>query len=474
MVARPNPRTSLIAGVFVVAGVMAAVVIGFTLTDAISLLDSTRRYMVRFDLADGVGGVKRGSPVTLGGHDVGRVVGLRPAFEPAPQAPAGRRARVPAGMLVEIRLPAEMALYDNAEVRVQRPLIGTLSAINITDPGGPGLSPDGSARTATLLDSGDAIDGTTGGSIDTVIANAAGVTGKLDAILASLAPRAETGAEDLAATLEAARAFSERLDSRSETLLAELDELAGRALEQADRLPALVDETERVLGDAREGIADIRATIDNADGFITEGRTLLDDTGDDLRTTTSEAAELATRFNDELLPEYESRFDALLEQGRGVLGSADAVVGDLGSAFRELEPQVQRAAANLRLGTDLGLSFVDEIRAAPWRLLNRPGRLEQRRELLYTAARDYARAVSDLRATSASLEAAVAGLADRDTPTDPDRIAALRAQLTSAFDRYAGLEADLLDLLAGEGVEGARLPDEPRDAGAAEDGTGPG
>ena len=493
MVARPKPRTSLIAGVFVIVGLLGAIAIGFTLTDTLKLLDSTRGYTVRFGLDDGVSGVKRGSPVTLGGYEVGRVVDLRPADEPASGVADGRTARVPTAMLVDIRLPADMALYGNAVVRVQRPLIGTLSAINIVDPGGPGREQgrgqgrgqgDESRGVATApLDAGATIAGASGGSIDAIIDNASELTGSLQTILAALAPRAETGSADLAGALEAMRSFTERIDRRSAPLLDDLEAAVTRTREVGDRLSGMVDSAEAALTDARGGIGEIRGLIENADGFVADTRALIDETGPDLRDTASNAADLAERLNTRIVPEYESRFGSLLDRGDDVLGSADAMIDELNTSFRELEPQIRRTAANLRLGSDTALAFVDEVRAAPWRLLNRPGKREQQRDLLYSAARNYARAVSDLRATSASLESAVAGLSDGASPTEPRRIIELRAELTAAFDRYAKLESDLLDLLAGEGLDDARLPapatapdadtDQDRNA-PAPDGTDPG
>ena len=60
---------------------------------------------------------------------------------------------------------------------------------------------------------------------------------------------------------------------------------------------------------------------------------------------------------------------------------------------------------------------LDEIRAQPWRLLKQPDKDDLMREPIYAAARSYADAVSDLRAASEALEAA---LQQKDQPVSTE------------------------------------------------------
>ena len=76
------------------------------------------------------------------------------------------------------------------------------------------------------------------------------------------------------------------------------------------------------------------------------------------------------------------------------------------------------------------------------------------REPIYAAARSYADAVSDLRAASEALEAALqsAGADARNIRADtPEQVARIAATVQSAYDRFADAERALLETLRNTG-----------------------
>src|SRR5205823_793301 len=87
-----------------------------------------RKFFVRFTMEDGATGLKDGSPVQLGGQQIGRVVRVDFSKNANGEATA-------LDVLVEVR--GDLTLYENAGVYLQLPLLGTLSSINISSVGSP-------------------------------------------------------------------------------------------------------------------------------------------------------------------------------------------------------------------------------------------------------------------------------------------------------------------------------------------------
>jgi ABC-type transporter Mla subunit MlaD len=77
MATRTVSRNNLIAGSFVLAGIVLAVVMSIVISGAQERLIPTRRYIIRFPLATGTNGLKQGSSILLGGQPVGRVTGVQ-------------------------------------------------------------------------------------------------------------------------------------------------------------------------------------------------------------------------------------------------------------------------------------------------------------------------------------------------------------------------------------------------------------
>ncbi|MEM0982322.1 MAG: hypothetical protein AAGI17_00060 [Planctomycetota bacterium] len=445
MAATRSARTNLLAGTFLIAGIVGAVLISFTLTDAASRLKTTRTYAVRFALAQGVAGVKPDSPVTLAGYEIGRVAALRPEYEPA-GGDADRDLAV--GMIVEIAIPSRMALYDNADIRVATPLLGSLSSIVIKDPGGPTLAADGTAVNAVLAGEDTVLNGTPAQDFGAVLTGADRITDQLGSILGAFEPYADQGAGDLASTLSALSRVSTRIDERSLPILDAIDASLADVRGFTEGLPDLFEETQGVLTGARSRFDEVRRVIDNANGFITDGREMFESIRPGIEGTVANAESITDRINTDSL----ARLEALLADGGAAARGADGFVREITQTLREVEPELNRTAANVRLVSSQAVQFFDEVQAAPWRLLQRPGKAEERRELLYGAARAYARSVSDLRAASASLETAIAAAGRSPTATNPEQLAALQSELGRAFELYKRSEADLLEAFASEGI----------------------
>ena len=67
------------------------------------------------------------------------------------------------------------------------------------------------------------------------------------------------------------------------------------------------------------------------------------------------------------------------------------------SLIDRVEPPLVRTMSNFQLASGQATLLVEEVRAAPWRLLERPDEKEQREVVLFSAVRRYAESVEKLR-----------------------------------------------------------------------------
>ena len=96
---RAQKRNNVLAGLFLVSALLLAVVMSFWIEDGLDRLpfvNPKSTYAVRFTLGDGVAGLQPGSPVTLGGKEIGSVESIEYVTEPV----RGDRTRAVAVMVV--------------------------------------------------------------------------------------------------------------------------------------------------------------------------------------------------------------------------------------------------------------------------------------------------------------------------------------------------------------------------------------
>lgn len=435
MSARSLQRNNIIAGAFLTVGLALFVAISFVISGGLDRLGSFADYTVRFAISDGAAGLKPGSEVTLGGYPVGRVTDVRAA---ADESGAFRFIDV------DVAVRRRVDLYQNATVRLVQPLLGSLSSINIASIGGPGEGTPDPQRLAE----GDVIRGGVSpgllaqagidsDQIGVILDDVGAAVRSTRNIADALEPAATGGAPDLRASLAAFRSFTERLDDRFEYY----DTRVSAVVDSASRsVPPILDAADAAVADLRAAVASVRDVLD-------ENRA-------DIRLTVRHVESIAARVRYDTVPRVETLLDRTFE--------AVDTFGGLGERADLLlaseEPAVRRTLANLRLASDQAALLLEEARAAPWRLFFQPGKKEIREEVLYGAARAYAGAVEDLRAASASLDAATATLRE-DTgraAVDPEQLATMTVRVRRAFEAYERAEAELLRLLAGDDAEQLR------------------
>src|SRR5262245_56653116 len=146
-------RNNVLAGAFVVVGLVLAVWVSFMLSDT-NLARGMRTFTVQFTLGDGALGLKPGSPELLAGQQVGKVQHVDFARAPAP---GGGEVVTAVNVAVEVR--SDLTRYENAAIALQKPLLGTLSSINISSVGSAAGVPTPSGISAAI-EPGDIVKGT--------------------------------------------------------------------------------------------------------------------------------------------------------------------------------------------------------------------------------------------------------------------------------------------------------------------------
>lgn len=460
MSARPVQRANVIAGLFLVVSLALAVSIAFVLSDAMQRLGSFREYVVRFDVAEGVAGVKIDSPVTLGGLDVGRVVAVEPVFETTADG-----AVVARSIDVRVSVDEGVVLYTNADAYVVQPILGTLAAINIAHAGGPnkqsliyveGGMTDGAIE---LVGPDDPLNGAIAPALLTqmglgpdearlikqTIEDTRRGVGTFRELGDRLRPAVDNGVETVEATLESFRRSAARIDERSEEIADDIVVIVDEVRGVSERLDPTLVEVDGAVADARAAIAEARAIVE-------ENRPII-------RSTTGNVERITARFEAETLLKIEE----LLDQGVIAAGNFADTGERAESLLAQTAPNLRRAVANARIISDQASLFVQEVRAAPWRLLERPKTRELREQLLYDATRAYAAAVGDLRSASETLDATLAGLPEDAARrgVDPEGLAALAGEVRRAFGSYRRAESALLELVTDGALDPPAESDTP-------------
>lgn len=430
-------RNNVAAGTFVIASILLAVAIAFVLGDID--LGEKKTYVIRFPDSVGVPGLQSGADVTFAGLSVGSVVGVSAYVDPSSTVGAARY------MDVEVELNADLVLFEDAKGDLTPPLLGGVSRINIASAGvgaDDELSPDGNG----LLDDGEVMMGRLAPSIlaqlgftaedaakirasiddvSEITANAKETSGAFKRMAEVLEPEFGAGVDDGRGVLANLREFSENFNGE--------DGWSGRV----DSIMANVDEVSGKAG----------GVIDDAQGAIASARGMLDDTSPRVARIMDNVEQVTERVRFESI----DRANEMLERGSLALGSYNDLAGDVRAMISENRPSIDSTLVNVRQLTLKGRLMVEELRAQPWRVLDKPSEKELKREPLYEAARAYADAVGELRVASESLDVAVRNL-ENARNNGGDEVGAelmrLAQVVDQAYSRYEGAERRLLALLA--------------------------
>lgn len=398
----------------------------------------SKTFKVRFSLADGTSGLKPGSSVLLGGQEVGRVSGIN--FE---WSDVASPVKVPLSVLVDVEMRGDIDLYDNASISLDKPLLGTISALSINSAGNPALlasNPAAKQGTTEKIDAGDVLIGSL--SPPAFLAQAG--FGPDQAV------KVQQIVEDMATVMgDAKKLVSGNTDKLQNTV-----DRVGASIDQfAEKLPVWSKSLEDILATVGQGadridpiITKIDSGLDRAVGVIDSTQKIVDNNSARFDSIFKNVDTLTSGLAGDTL-------GFVLETAReapGIAKSLKQISDDAGAMVAQLSaelPGVKRTLASTRQAADSLKIGIDEIVAQPWRVLQRPSTKELREQLVYDSARAYAQAVGDVRALGESLESTV----KRADPADPAALAEIVAQLKQSMAEAKraqdAFEKNLLDVL---------------------------
>lgn len=410
-------RNNTLAGVFVIASIITALVVVILLGGALERL-GTRDYSVRFDLGEGVMGIVPGAKVSVGGRDAGTVKRLR--FEPDETDPKY--------IVVTVSVDRHLTLRQGAVAQLNAPLLGGTGTINFPVIGsGPPLTTDDliegePAPPAFLSSAGYGPEQAE--QLQNVFRRADEFSAKLN----SVADEVQTVVADAKSVIADVRERSPTWFDRVDSITKNVDDTTAKAPQIADDLQARLNELQEMFASAQgvidENRPDFRASVENARSITEKGDAFMD------------------RLNGELV----DKVKGLLDDGQSALTRAREAVDRVDTVVAENTPTIRRSAANLRLASDQLAATLSEVRRSPWRLLYRPDKRELEFELLYDSAALYAGAISDLRNAADTVEALNA--AQTLGAADPAMVREAIEGMNAAFERYKAVEQAFLDLIS--------------------------
>lgn len=443
MASRSASRNNILAGLFLVVGVALAVTISVVLSGASDALSKQSVYTVLFSLADGATGIKKGSMVLLGGQPIGKVRAV--SFQPATPRAGEKADPGSLDIAVEIGTRADVTFYTNADFYLERPLLGSLSTINIGSLGHPGVS--GASR----LEEHAAIRGKL--APPSFLAQA-GVGSEQISQVQDLISSANKSVSRLSTMID-------RYEPQIDRIVADADGIVHRVSERA---PAWTDAVDGTLADARGAARNFPPLVESASTGVEEAREVVrkvDAIVDDGAPKVSAILDSVARASDKLDRTTIDGLNRALEQAQATLDVLARVGNEVSGLLREETPNVRRLLANARLASDQLKFAAIEIRSQPWRLLYSPTPKETETSVLYDTARNYAQAVSDLRAASEALEATAGanstpgGAPGAVQAADRQNIEELNGELKRAFEHYRDAEKALLERIIRQGGQSA-------------------
>lgn len=425
----PKERDNVIAGLFVLSGVILTLVITLALTNLGSFFQQRQTVAVEYTLADGVQGLKEGATVTLGDQPMGSVTGISDVLDEHGSVVAKR---------ITLSMPHRLRLFTNAIIELKAPLVGTGTTVNISSVG------SGTPYTAQHVINGSRDSGPLKQvgiqeeqrrQIQRIIANIERLTASLSD---AQSQRGNTPIEQVMANLvtisTAVRDDVPALLRKVESSLGEVESIlktAGPAVADIRDVAAKVHTLGTTLTQRSEGwlnAADkTMSSLSQASGEV---RDLIHDKGPAMARTVDHLEQTTQSLRDKTL----AQVDQAVASVNSAMENIRLSTGELRQLVVGQRPVIERAIANAQLTSDQLKLAAIEVRRSPWRLLYSPSEKELETDNLYDAARSFALAAGTLQSAAQSLRAVNANA------QDPAQTKQMLDHLETLFGRYQQAE----------------------------------
>lgn len=441
-----HERSNIKAGLFVLGGLVLIGAVVLSMSNFDDWFIERRDVVIRFSIADGLKGLKVGSPVTSGGQRFGAVIDITDETDPSGQV---------IGKLVKFQIPENFPIYENARIEQVVPLIGGGTSLNVQSFGknfnrmtgfhGPSWKYEpGDPPIEGVLATNDQITSITREmgigelqrqQIRSIIANielfsrAFGEESlSIRQILTATSKITTSLSEDLPKITANANATMEDIRSMSATLRPKAPEWAAQIDQLAVGLKSAIQGASDLMGQANETVAENRPALKDA---IAQAKQALE-----------HANSVAKSVRETTL----GKIDASLDNAKQVTENLKKSTADLDTFLKAETPVLETTMANLRLVSDqLKLASI-EIRRAPWRLMYSPTDKEIETDNLYDAARSFSMAASSLDSTAKSLQA----IADKKLAPDDPNVKLMMQNLHQTFEKFKSAEDKFWKALDGK------------------------
>ncbi len=416
-------RNNVRAGIFVSITLALAFFVLLLLGEAWTVFTPRRHYAVRFSVQDGVEGLNSGSEVRVGGMVRGRVTKISPEQEEGPLT----------SILVSIEVDRAVDLYSNAVAFRIAPILGNAAWINFPDVG--------NAAAGSPIPDGAILDAAQGLGLLTTL---------LGPENAAAAGRIVSNTEEFSEFLADVRGeydgrVAPILDNAGEIVAAAKTDYKDWSAQVTRILNSVVSAAEKADGlmdDGRSVAANLNGGIDDVRDLVKANRPAIDKTIGNVADASEDVKVITNRIRLEAV----DAAVALLNRGREGVDSFASLMEKAEVELDALSPQIRQIAADGRLAAQQLKLATIEVRRSPWKLLYRPSTDELEGELLYEAARSFALAAGDLRASTESFERVMDNHADL-LQQDQGRLESMQTMLTDSFERYQKAQQHLLDIL---------------------------
>lgn len=409
-------RNNILAGAFLIITIVLAVWLTFTLSDH-GMPGAKTPVVIRFDLSTGAHGIKEGSPILMGGQRVGQVTKIKYHSQPAPTGTANPINQQFVDVLALVQ--DSVTLTASAVAELDRPIVGSISTINISalargNTSAPvlqksDLAPDAIvikgelAPPAFLKQAGFGVE--QANAVQNTVTDIEKSSSIIKSALEENRPRFD---EILAST----QSIVNRIDSKMPAWTQQIDTIAADVSKSTAEFPEIA--------------ARLKAQVDKIDAFIARNEGKADSIIAKADSSMTSIDEATATINKETIRSLNNT----LTETQDALSKVQGPLKQVSDFIHEDLPQLKTTLANARLTSEQLKLTANEVRAQPWRLLIRPDTRELSMQLLFDAARSYAAAISDLKATGDALAAA-----QNATTTSEERINLLAKDLEDALKR---------------------------------------
>jgi phospholipid/cholesterol/gamma-HCH transport system substrate-binding protein len=407
-------QNNIKAGIFVTIAILVGMSVIFILGDYKAMFGPlSNSFIVTYPVTSGVGGLRSGSFVDIGGIQVGQVSTVE--LDVLPSGPLTM-------IEVEFSIPASITLREDAVVSVRSGLLSSDSWLSFTSMGTDGR----------VLESGDVLEGSSMSMLDTLLG-------------------AES-ADNLSATLESMSVIANKLErdgALAEWVLGE---------ESADTFRGAIDEGNELLTllnqDWQEWSGEIDKVMAQADAFaqamenvselINDNSGTFQDIVENVDEAIATAAACVKEFRETSWPQVED----FIDRAQVTISDVQDVVGDVKVRSGAWLGDIDSTLANLTIASLQLNQLLTEVKASPWRLLYRPTDKQLGQELVYEASRNFVFGAADLKAAADSMQRLIDARGAALAPDDP-QLRVIRENLLRSVERYQQAQEQLMDVLRG-------------------------